>query len=164
MANSFSVTEKPCHCGTLQRCADDPDSPIIFDPETNEYQFVPDSTEKYAMILYHCPICGGKAPASKRALLFATISDVERERLYGLLEGINVLDDAIRILGTPDDDQPRGVTESSSENDGHPPVSRSFRVLIYDRLSETVTVSIADSLDGRARVSLQGKFIGPPRM
>ena len=95
-----SVTEQPCTCGYLQRAADDPDSPIVYDPQLNEYDFEYPSpcgprecgkASAYLMI-YHCPFCGGVAPESKRGRLFAAIPRAEEGRLYGLLRGVKTLE------------------------------------------------------------------------
>src|SRR5438552_3640751 len=32
-----SVTDQPCSCGFLQEAADDPDSPIVYDAQLNEF-------------------------------------------------------------------------------------------------------------------------------
>ena len=80
-----SVTEQPCTCGFLERQADDPASPIVFDARLNEYHFEYPSpcaggdcpTAKAEMMIYHCPFCGGAAPVSKRASLFTAFTPEE---------------------------------------------------------------------------------------
>src|SRR5580700_10779365 len=42
---------------------------------------------------YHCPFCGGTASESKRATLFAVVSDAEAKRLNALIGEIKTLDD-----------------------------------------------------------------------
>lgn len=69
-----SVTQQPCACSYLENEANDPDSPILFDASTGEFQF---SFGDAMLILYHCPTCGGVAPKSKRELLFAVIPSDE---------------------------------------------------------------------------------------
>ena len=64
-----SVTDQSCTCGYLQRAADDPDSPIVYDPQLNEYDFEypsPCGPREYGkasayLMIYHCPFCGGAA-------------------------------------------------------------------------------------------------------
>ncbi len=178
-----SVTQKPCKCGYLQRAADDPSSPIVFDPELNEYNFEypdPELNEysfedpspcgdgaregtKATLRMYHCPFCGGAAPESKRELLFAVISAKEQRRLYELLDGIKTIDEAIRVLGPPDEDGPHGVTQSHPEREGKAPTVQSFRTLNYRQLSETAEVCIVDYQKDRVHVMLRGKYIGLPR-
>src|SRR5262245_4848327 len=87
-----SVTEEPCECGYLSDAANDPDSPIAFDAELNEYNFQYPSPcgggacegDKALLRIYHCPFCGGAAPQSKRDLLFTVISAEEQRRLLRL--------------------------------------------------------------------------------
>jgi hypothetical protein len=74
----FSVTNESCKCGLIEKLADNPDMPIVFDTKTNEYHF------KYAgghLSIYQCILCGGKLPDSRRVSLFHVISDDEKSRL-----------------------------------------------------------------------------------
>jgi hypothetical protein len=164
-----SVTEELCTCGYLQHAAEDPNSPIVFDPQLNEYHFeflspCSDGTctgAKATLAIYHCPFCGGAAPESKRDLLFAVIPAEEQRRLYTLLEGIKTLDEAIRVLGPPDEDRPYGVTQTHPEQEGKAPTIQSFRTLEYRHLSGTAEVCIVDYHKDRVHFMLQGKYIGP---
>lgn len=166
-----SLTNELCRCGYLQQQADDPRSPIVFDRKLNEYNYVypcaPGDGDcegsKSMLRIYHCPFCGGVAPESKRDLLFAVITAEEEQRLTELVRGITSLDDAVRVLGLPDRDEPRGATQRMPEQEGQPPAIDSFRVLIYSGLSETAEVSITDYRDRGLSVRLQGKFVGLPR-
>ena len=102
-----SVTDQPCKCDYLQRRAADPECPIIFDDRVGEYQFTyqkPGAEGLSTLVIFHCPFCGGAAPESKRDLLFALIPSEEEERIATLLRPIHSLDDAIKLLGTPDYD------------------------------------------------------------
>jgi len=111
-----SVTEQSCVCRYLTNAAADPQSPIVFDPRLNEYNFVyPDpcadgtcGVGNASLRIYHCPFCGGAAPASKRHLLFAIISPEEQQRLDPLLAEIKSVEDAFRVLGAPSLDAARG--------------------------------------------------------
>lgn len=102
-----SLTDEPCRCGYLPRQADDPRSPIVFDRQLNECNYVYPCAPgdghcvgaTSMLRIYHCPFCGGAAPESKRDLLFAVITAEEEERLTELLRGIKSLDDAVRVLG-----------------------------------------------------------------
>lgn len=64
---AWSVTKTPCSCGTLEREAEDPDSPVTFDRESRCYSFVcqlalPEGPSPFSLLIYHCPFCGGVAP------------------------------------------------------------------------------------------------------
>jgi len=165
-----SVTEEPCTCHYLEHAADDPRSPIVYDVELNEYHFeqpIPHGDEsrevgKAVWSIYHCPFCGGAAPKSRRESLFAVISPEEASRLYKLLGRLKTLDEAIRTLGPPDDDDPHGLTEKQPARQGKAPMVESFRTLRYSGLSTTVDVHFTDTRTGGIHFWLQGKYVGPP--
>jgi hypothetical protein len=166
-----SVTEATCTCHYLEHAADDPANPIVFDPEMNEYHFEYPSpcaggdceAAKAYLMIYHCPICGGAAPESKRAALFTTFAPEEQRRLYRLFEGMSTLQEVVAALGPPDEDDERGLTVQQPEKDGQPPTMRSFRTLRYTRLSDTADVEVcADPADDKVQVMLMGKYIGSP--
>ena len=109
------------------------------------------------LVIYHCPFCGGAAPKSKRALLFHVIPPEEERRLSAILGGITTLRAAIRKLGKPDDDNPRGTGVQYPEHRGRPPTMQWFRTLRYDNLSKVAAVHFTERGDGRASWSLHGK-------
>ena len=165
-----SVTEELCTCGFLPEQADDPTSPIVYDPQLNEYHFeYPDpcgegecGQAKASLMIYHCPFCGGAAPESKRDLLFAVIPPEEERRLSKLLGGLKTLDQATQALGPPDDDNPQGLTETQVEREGTAPTAESSRTLRYPGLSETADVYITETRTGGLHFWLQGKYLRPP--
>ena len=155
-----SVTDAPCKCGYLRRAADDARQPIVFDKLTGEYHFryrEGESDGYSTLILYHCPFCGGAAPKSKRALLFHVIPPDEERRLVALLDGITSLRVAVRKLGKPDYDNPRGMGSQMPERAGRPPTTQWFRTLHYEKLSKVADVWFTERPDGRASWQLQGK-------
>ncbi|MDB4928153.1 MAG: hypothetical protein JWM10_637 [Myxococcaceae bacterium] len=163
-----SVTEQLCACQYLADAAADPQSPIVFDPKLNGYNFeYPDpcsdercAAGKASLRIYHCPFCGGAAPKSKRDLLFAVISPEEQRRLNQLLTGINSVEDAYRVLGTPDHDDPHGLTVKQPEREGTAPTRKTDRSLTYSQLSETAEVILTDYCPDGVHVALQGKYVG----
>lgn len=167
-----SVTDQPCECRYLENAADDPDSPILFDETTGEYQFQYDEQRRsrfqhlsravwgdaghYAtLIIYHCPFCGGAAPESKRHLLFETISREEESRLSELLKNIKSIDDAIQQFGQPDFDGQSATKTPESEH--HPSKIEHHRDIRYHGLSDVADVWIIERPDGSAYWQLQGK-------
>ncbi len=152
-----SVTDVPCTCVYLQRAADNPDKPIVFDPLTGEFHF---STGSGIMVIYHCPFCGGAAPESKRALLFAVIPSDEQQRLARLLAPVMTVRGALKRLGKPQQDDAAGTRTESPERIGQPPSIEHFRTLVYERLSEVADVRITERSDGAVHWSLNGKYIG----
>ena len=159
-----SVTEQPCECGYLQRMADDPDFPIAFNGYLYEFEY-PEPLEgqpdgKATLQIYHCPFCGGKAPASHREPCFAQISTAEASRLDELLGDLKDIAEVIRVLGPPDADFAQGVVHRVLERDGQPPARTSYRSLTYQELSPTVDVVFVDYVECGIRYRLQGKWLG----
>jgi hypothetical protein len=145
----------------LQRSADDPSHPIVFEPVTNEFHITHDES-KAISIVYHCPFCGGAAPKSKRHLLFAVIPPEEEKRLAQLLAPITTLRAALNHLGKPAIDNPSGAGTFTPERDGCPPIKQHHRTLLYDNLSPVANVHFTERLDGTAMWQLFGKYVGPP--
>lgn len=165
-----SVTDETCRCRFLEDAASNPDYPIVFDPDLNEYNFeYPDRSGEPGSVvgnatlrIYHCPMCGGAAPASRRALHFAAISATEQQRLTRLVAGIGSLDDALRVLGPADLDAPAGLVTIQPEREGVAPTRRLHRTLTYSRLSDTAEVHLTEQVHGGVHVSFQGKYLGRP--
>ena len=160
-----SVTSIACKCNGLERAAEEPGVPIVFDDAMNEYHLVYRNKKKRGyMMIYHCMFCGGAAPLSRRATFFASITGDERERLMEKTAGFKSLDEAVAQLGKPDSDLPAGMTTMTTGSDAEPPTVKSFRVLHYLGLSKTADVHIIDlGPDRGVRVQLQGKYLGRPK-
>ena len=158
-----SVTDTVCSCNYLQDSANNPELPIFFDKEVNEYQFKYKSDEGGAegmMVIYHCPFCGGAAPESIRGTLFAKITQKEEHRLNDMLKEIKTMEDALKLLGDPNADHSNGVTVESLEIDGEPSQRESYRSITYTNLSDTVDVYITDYLNKGIHITFQGKYLG----
>jgi len=150
-----SVTDVPCACNYLQRNADDPRSPIMFDAETAEYQYLHKNS---GFVIYHCPFCGGAAPPSKRHLLFAQIPEAEETRLAEVLRDIQTIGDALAKLGKPDFAGTSVANRSETKTDG--PTTHHHRTIRYYKLSDVAEVRITERLDGKIFWQLQGKHVG----
>jgi len=151
---SFSVTNKPCKCGYLERSANDPDNPVFFDREVNEYHF---RGAGHKLAIYHCPFCGGKASDSHRENLFAVIPFEESNRLHELTKNIKTLEETLSVLGEPEYETPEIVTEIK-ENEA--PITRTFRSYTYRTLSKVADVIIVENGKGGVKIGFQGKYIG----
>ncbi|HEY1959892.1 MAG TPA: hypothetical protein VGH28_29995 [Polyangiaceae bacterium] len=161
--HSASVTAVPCKCKTLERNAEEPDCPVFFDAELNEYN-IENRRRRSRWNIYHCYFCGGAAPRSKRASLFATIPGRERERLTHLISGFADFDEVLARFGKPDEDMPVGVTDSRDATETTGPTVTPHRALRYHGLSKVADVEFIDyGPKHGVRASLQGKYIGPPR-
>jgi hypothetical protein len=153
-----SVTTDLCECGYLQQAADDPDNPIVFEKETNEFHFTyRESSDDIpaTLIIYHCPFCGGAAPPSKRDLLFAPIPREEHTRLTALLKPLKTIGDVLSTLGVPDHDS-YSVTHYPSRDESAPGIIYN-RELRYQGLSDVADVCIFECSDGEVRWTLQSK-------
>jgi hypothetical protein len=160
-ATYASVTEQRCACDYLQNAANDPDNPIIFDERTGEYQFTYQQSDCHghsSLVIYHCPFCGGVAPESKRALLFAVVSEDEESRLAEILRGIKSLKDAIAKLGPPDFDD--FVSYRQHEQNDKAPTREQRRTIRYQQISNVADIWITEREDGGAFWQLQGKYVG----
>ena len=147
-----SVTDIPCTCGFLTRCAKDPTSPITWDERLNEFHITYRHGESTGeLMVYHCPFCGGATPPSRRGELFHEVTPAERQRLETLFGGATTVADCLRRFGPPDQDLSEGmVTESDGERE-------TFRSLWYRSLSMTVDVAVVVRTDGSIWTSFSGK-------
>jgi hypothetical protein len=157
MPKHASVTNKPCTCDLLQRVANDPFYPIVFDTDTNEYHFT--WNDGALLVIGHCPFCGGAAPESKRALLFAQIPGPEESRLAKRLKGVTSMDDAINRFGKPDYDGTSTSQHDETEDAGQR--IEHHRLIRYHELSDVAEIWITERPDGRVHWHLQGKHVGP---
>ncbi|MEK6322671.1 MAG: hypothetical protein AABN33_13425 [Acidobacteriota bacterium] len=156
-----SKTDVACDCNYLHDAANDPGTPIEFDASLNEFHIVysVNGSEGY-MLIRHCPFCGGKAPASRRASLFATISVQEQSRLAELTKSLKRLDDVTAALGEPDRDEAAGLIVTRPKSEGRPPETQAYRTLTYTGLSETADVRVTFYTDERVEITFCGKCIG----
>jgi len=158
-----SKTDLACDCNWLASHVDDGRWPIVFDPVVNEYHFTyPTPHGPACAIIRHCPWCGGRAPQSKRASLFARISPHERQRLKELIAPLKTVDDVLRVLGKPDHDAMGGAATIKPETDTRGAEHQFFRHMIYQGLSETALVRVHVLPGDAVSITFSGKYIGPP--
>lgn len=161
-----SVTEIPCSCKFLGDSAADPNTPIRYDPELNEYSIIYSwGAEGYgSMCIYHCPFCGGRTPESRREDLFTAVPESEYERLRALTTGIKSVDDAIRILGNPTRDEPStlppGYT-APTDRDGKS--TWPVRALTWSDLSDVAEIQVCVLADNSTQVTCGPKYTGPSK-
>ena len=135
-----------CDCGALERCSKEPGHPIRFDDRMNEYHL---HHARGQMMIYYCLFCGGRTPTSRRATLFAHVSDAERGRLSSLFAGISTEKEVLERFGRPDEETDFGVISVVPEKDGKPEHGTAARQLKYTRLSEVAVVVFNAYGDGR---------------
>lgn len=147
-----SVTDIPCTCGFLTRCAKDPSSPITWDERLNEFHITyRHEASTGELMVYHCPFCGGATPPSRRGDLFHEVTAEEERRLNDLSAEIKTVADCLQRLGAPDQDLAEGM---ATETDGR---RETFRTLWYRNLSSTVDVIFVVQANGNVWSSLSGK-------
>ena len=119
---------------------------------------------EHSLPIHHCPFCGGTGPRSKRALAFAEITSAEKARLNELVAGLRSVEQAIARFGPPDDDFATGFSTTSAGTEIEAPVTVSYRLLRYKRLSETADIAFVDyGPEFGLRPRFEGKYIGSPK-
>jgi hypothetical protein len=152
-----SVTDTPCSCGYLERSASDPNTPIQFNGNLNEYYIEHEVAKgaKVRTLIYHCPFCGGMAPESRREKLFATVPPEETRRLDDLVRELKTVEDFLRVLGAPDADPPFRAPEYLVGDASLP-----LRVLVFSQVSKVADVQVGVYSNNEVRVSFLGKYLG----
>lgn len=96
---------------------------------------------------------------NRSAICYSQLSPLEEEeRIATLLWPIHSLEDAIKLLGTPDYDG--FVTHREYEKDDRPPSLQYHRQIRYEHLSTVADVWIEEHRNGKAWWQLQGKYVG----
>lgn len=151
----------PCKCGFLQREANRPDSPIRFDPGLNEYRFayLKNTGQEAAIMIFHCPLCGGRASNFRRAEPFNSVSDAERHRLSNLTKNLRTVQDVATAFGEPDIRRTMGLDGGSSGAGAGSDTTKFFPVMIYTRLSDTADVHVIIFPADRVGISFQPKSL-----
>ncbi len=143
-----------CTCGLLAKLADDLKHPVEFDPRLNEYHITRKDDGGYSLI-YFCPFCGGSAPKSKRAQLFHTLTETERQRLCDLTKTLRTVQDVTSAFGEPDIRSSMVVCKP--EGEGVPETTQSYPVMIYTKLSDTAYVQVKIYPTDRVEITFQTK-------
>ncbi|MDA1166376.1 MAG: hypothetical protein O3B13_25045 [Planctomycetota bacterium] len=156
--NSQSVTTTVCTCGYLERSANDPDSPFVFDEAVNQYHFTFPFRDRgdAQLMIYHCPWCGGVASDSHRGSLFHDLDPKSCDEIIEKTASCQTLDDVIAILGTPNDDEYTGIKHN--EKDGRSPRVDRVRRITFHNLYDEMSVSFEQLVGG----SIGSSFIPKP--
>ena len=145
-----------CKCGALARMADDPKDPVEFDADLNEYHLPHKDNTGYSLI-YFCPLCGGRAPASKRGNLFQKLDQAERHRLSELTKDLHTVQDLIAAFGQPDVRIPLRMTVITEAKEGLPETTQSYPVMIYNNLSDVAVIHATVYPNDKVAISFQTK-------
>jgi hypothetical protein len=133
--------------------ADDPQVPIQYDPQLNEYHLV--YGNEGIILFYYCPICGGSLPKSKRGRLFTKPSAREIAKVKKKMAGGRTVDDIIALLGKPDehyDSIPPGT--DTDRKYGLKDIRQVFK---YSSLAKTFDLVLQEYTDGTFDAMFSGK-------
>lgn len=143
-----------CHCGGLEHAAENPNTAVEFDYETNEFQIVNKIGSRRSMLpIRYCFYCGGRAPRSIRESLFEYVPPEEYTRIATLFKDVRTIEDAVKMFGQPDHDIPGGDIRKD-DLETWSIVSRS---VIYTNVSDIADVRLAFSTGGAVELGIQGK-------
>jgi len=155
-----AVFRRKCKCRWLERWANDPTHPIVFDERLNEFQIVQHDHAGYSMI-YYCPFCGGKAPKSVRQTLWTEVTQQEAHRLHELTSHIQTSKELFATFGEPDRDYAVGGGSMTEGTDTcAPEVTVGERRVVYLSLSDTAEVHVRIDRYDRLRFSFMGRYLG----
>lgn len=151
-----SVTDVVCQCGHMETLARDPAMPIRFDADLNEYriEYVTPKGDIAAIFVYHCIFCGGAMPPSKRDKLFESIPAEEKARLQQLVAQLKTAEDVLRVMGTPDFDDPIPPEWQST---AQPNAARPTKTLTYAGKSNVANIHINVAPDGSVQALVTPK-------
>lgn len=154
--------KKKCDCGTVENASQEPQHPIRFDPELNEYYIALDTTGKGRMMIYYCPFCGGAVPESRRSSLFMHVPTMERWRIIRLLKGVKTISDVLARFGPPDEDAEVPSVIGHPIKDGESTGGEILwqRTLLYRNISETADVKFSVGEKESVRPSWSAKSKG----
>jgi hypothetical protein len=137
-----SVTTRTCGCEYLMQQAAEPGTPITFDSAAGEYRIA--TRRGGYLVILHCPWCGGVAPRTPVEQPFETVTWAEVRRLDRLTSTVRSVTQALSSFGHPAKDRKRGITVKMPATATTPETTESFRTLLFDKLSQTANVVLAD--------------------
>jgi hypothetical protein len=134
-----------CDCGVLENASKEPDHPIRWDAQMNEYYIAHDKSGR--MSVYYCPFCGGSTPKSRRSSMFAHITAQEETRIYGLFRGVRTVSDVTSRFGPPDEEREFAASVRKPGKGNEPERGEVFRGLVYKNLSPVADIvfNVGDS-------------------
>ncbi len=139
-----------CNCGALEMASREVNHPIRWDERMNEY-YIAHGKSGHLMV-YYCPVCGGRAPESRRASMFAHVTQEEEIRIYGLFRGVRTVSDVVARFGPPDQERDIAAAVRRPGSRAKAERGEAFRGLVYKSLSPVADivfqVGYGDSVTG----------------
>lgn len=142
-----------CKCGSVQTWSQVTSYPIKFDDNTHEYYLLDNKGVKYFM--YFCPICGGKLPESKINDFFITPSESEVNDISNKIKGVDDVDELIKKLGTPDEENITTIEETEKQNRLGRKTAK--RTLVYNSIASTFSFIVVEDENGKISYLSAGK-------
>ena len=147
-----------CDCGLLENASKEPAHAIRWDEEMNEYYIAYGNSGR--MMVYYCPFCGGITPKSRRASLFAHVTQQEETRIFELFRGIRTVSDVIARFGPPDEEREFASGARSPDREAKPQRGEIFRGLVYNSLSPVAEIVFNVGDSDTVRGTWIQKYIG----
>ncbi len=108
--------------------------------------------EHSSVRIFYCPICGATLPVRKRDDHLPVRFESEVNELRTRFMSVKTIDDALREFGAPELDH--GLWIGQLFPDGVPCTVGHKRMLVYENLAKTVSVTIYELLDGQVKMRL----------
>jgi len=147
-----------CDCGALENASKEPDSPIRWEESMNEYHIV--DAKGGQMMVYYCPICGGRTPRSRRSSMFAHVTRQEEWRIIELFRGIRTVADVVARFGPADEEREFASGQRTPNRDDKPERGEIFRGLVYKSLSPVADIVFEVGSSNTVRGTWNQKYIG----
>jgi hypothetical protein len=140
-------------CHHLEELSRVRESPVIYNAAQRAYCLA--GKHGIRALLRHCPVCGRKLPAHGNSALFQKISCAERAALIERCQGISTMEEALRILGSPDKET--GSVAFHLYPQGRKVTVRFKRIFFYEHLADSVRVVIHELSDGSVLIKYHAK-------
>ncbi|MFA5203313.1 MAG: hypothetical protein WC708_02815 [Lentisphaeria bacterium] len=147
-----------CKCGILENASKEPAHAIRWDEQMNEYYIVHGTGGK--MMVYYCPFCGGSTPKSRRASMFAHVTQREEGRILWLIKDIRTVPEVIARFGPPDEETGLTMAVRNPGGDGKPERGEVFRCLVYKQLSPVADIIFEVGAKEAVRGTWSQKYVG----
>lgn len=144
-----------CSCDILKIWVKDPNFPLEFDAETNEYSIVHGKQGKF--LISYCPNCGGKLPESRRGTFFEEPDQADVKEVREIMRSVSDIESMRKILGEPSQAFQWPLDEE--EHSKLYGIKKWKTQFDYADRWKTLTLSIFEGQDGSIEYFFAGKEI-----
>jgi hypothetical protein len=144
-----------CDCDWLQNAADDPNIPIGFDRDTNEYYIEMRGLGEFQgrAIIRFCPNCGGDASVSKRGGLFQPVATHDQICIRQFADELKTKADVLAKWGKPDEEIRNGYGMPERDKGDQPWRTVLMDLWRYNQIVPTAVVEVIVRPDDRVTIS-----------